>query len=207
MDPNNIQSLYYACWRLANDQESLQGLLNEVETSQPGAFLPDLESKFRSLRYEDIGFRQKDYFVPRFITYTELFESPELSMGVFGMSNGCSFPIHDHPQMLGITFVLSGRIQYRNFDIVSREETFFNLAVSMEGQAKGQEILYLTGKKGNLHQIQALENSVILDVFIPSYSEVERPCTYYREIGPNRVETFIPGMRFRSLPYRGKPLF
>mmetsp|Transcript_12409 Transcript_12409/g.12460 ORF Transcript_12409/g.12460 Transcript_12409/m.12460 type:complete len:173 (+) Transcript_12409:125-643(+) len=170
--------------------------------------ISELERKFRSLTHLDVGFTPGNYYTPRCIVYTELIETPELSMGLFGMSTGCNFPIHDHPSMLAATFVLSGRLQYRNYDISSRERGgVINLSLCMEGEARGGELLFLTPKRGNLHQIQALENSVFLDVFIPSYNDIDRPCTYYQEVAPNKVVSFVPQLPFKSLPYVGRPLY
>lgn len=204
---NSVKNLYKKLYELSTNNSELLELADEIEQNKEPQHILSIQEKLFRLRSEDLGIDTVLCFFRNYITYIEVFEDRNLSIGLFCMGKGSSFPIHDHPHMIGITFLLTGRISYRNFDKISTDDFgVITTITTRQGDAIGPQILALTANKGNLHEIRAHENSIILDIFLPSYSEDERPCTYYKEIRENILERSNPKLLFRGLPYTGEAI-
>jgi len=207
MQDNNVKNLFKVCRRISSDPGVLNSLIEEVETGRQGEVLSSLNSSLSAITAEDLGFTPQNYYKPGFITYSEVYEDTDLSMGLFGMSKGTGFPIHDHPYMIAISAVLQGRMKYRNLDMVSRESPEHCTARTLkQGEVVGPAILYLTPNMGNLHELYALEETVFLDIFMPSYNDHDRTCTSYYEYETGKLQVFQPEIYFRGISYMGKAL-
>ncbi|CAG9321022.1 unnamed protein product [Blepharisma stoltei] len=202
---DSFRDLFQFLIRLSSDSSSLIDLANEIELNKPPFYINETQQKLISVTAEDLGIDKASCFYPKFITYIEVFENRNLSIGIFAMSKGSAFPIHDHPHMIGITYLIFGEISLINRDIISINSSgIVTTRVLKEEVAVGPQIFYLTANSGNLHEIHAHEDSLILDIFLPSYSEDERPCTYYKEIRPNLLIRYNPNLFFRNMQYLGK---
>ena len=49
------------------------------------------------------------------VTYVEVLEHPDVSVGIFTVKKGCSIPLHNHPSMFGIIKCLRGRMDLTSF--------------------------------------------------------------------------------------------
>jgi hypothetical protein len=109
--------------------------------------------------------------------------SSELDLGLFILPRGSSLPLHGHPLMTVWMRVLWGSLQIKAYDW-AEEYPWTGLArCSYERSFNGADgTLIVQSHNGNVHQIEAHEDCVFLDLLAPPYAEAEgRPCHNYRE--------------------------
>lgn len=49
------------------------------------------------------------------VTYIEVFEDQNVSIGVFVLRDGAKIPLHDHPDMYGVLKVIYGKVQIQSY--------------------------------------------------------------------------------------------
>eukprot|EP00741_Cyanophora_paradoxa_P015299 tig00000194_g14768.t1 len=120
------------------------------------------------------------------ISYVQLYEDSYISVGLFLMPRGSSIPLHDHPGMSVVSKVVEGRIHVRSYDFLDGSVADRPYRGHLQASLRADEVLgradpahILLPKWKNLHEIQALEDSAVLDILAPPYSDA-RDCTYFR---------------------------
>ena len=177
---------------------------NELESSIMDGYF---NQKFEGLKNSLVAFKSnvenldKISFFPNYIGEMLIFEEDLLSLKIFSMSSGTYFPIHDHPEMIGLIYLISGEISYSNYSILSQnsEKTYVKLVSN--GNLRSSEFMTLAPKYQNLHKITATANSLLFDIFIPNYCSKKRPCTYYRQHSENELVKFSPELNFWEIPF------
>ncbi|XP_022189600.1 2-aminoethanethiol dioxygenase-like [Nilaparvata lugens] len=56
------------------------------------------------------------------VTYIEVFENPDITIGIFILKSGARLPLHDHPLMYGILKVIHGKVRIHSYSPLSRED-------------------------------------------------------------------------------------
>lgn len=49
------------------------------------------------------------------VTYIEVFEDQNVSIGVFVLRDGAKIPLHDHPSMYGVLKVIYGKVKVQSY--------------------------------------------------------------------------------------------
>ncbi|XP_071441479.1 2-aminoethanethiol dioxygenase [Hetaerina americana] len=132
------------------------------------------------------------------VTYIEIFENEDVTVGIFVLKSDTRIPLHDHPHMHGILKVILGTVKIQSYSALPnvKNPTPECLKNSIAGRGdflfseslKKQEIviskkmpeiactfsdgaLILTPSDKNLHEIRCVEGpSAFLDVLAPPYS-------------------------------------
>ncbi|MCP4500161.1 MAG: hypothetical protein GY822_09400 [Deltaproteobacteria bacterium] len=96
----------------------------------------------------------------------------DLTMTTMRLKKGECIHLHDHPNMTGVIFALAGQIQIDAYDVVEKpsdERESFVLRQGATGIIREGEAGHLTPSRGNVHRVEALEDTYLLDVFCPPY--------------------------------------
>lgn len=185
-----LRELLYLSKQIARSPKLVQQLILEIEGRKPSELLRQLYSCLCLIHPQTLGVAEHSaarYFVPSCIAYTQIYDSPELSVSFFAMAKGTALPLHDHPEMAVITRVIQGRLKFKLADLVHREnDRLFTYRCKDIGELSAPGTLALTPAMCNLHQFLAMENTIMLDVFIPNYSHI-RDVTYFLEVGPTQL--------------------
>ncbi|MCO5572749.1 hypothetical protein L7F22_026508 [Adiantum nelumboides] len=142
--------------------------------------LQQVQSLIDAMTLADLGLNE-DFFV----------------LGFFYLPQSAVIPLHDHPEMTGLSKLLHGSMHVKAYDWidppVQRPDTsgqrleagalnarLARLVVEDIFTAPCEStILYPTGG-GNIHALTGVTHCAVLDVLAPPYSATEgRPCTYY----------------------------
>ena len=181
MSSNPVSALVAAALPIAKSKKLQNQLIHEIETGA-GSLLTPLQEGLERITLRDLGLEDPNTcFEPGLISFINVYPYKVMWIGVYCMSQGSRFPLHDHPDMIGIARQFRGCVRYRNLDIVSCTGGVSEARVVAEGVASGPGMLMLTPNKGNIHEIDAVEDSVLLDLFLPNYGK-SRICTYFEEI-------------------------
>ena len=207
MTSDQLKELYSLCSQIAASPDLTRQLISEIEGSLAPSLLARIRSCLDRLQLLDLGVTEdtiKSLFEPGMVTYMLLHERPELCLCVFGLGRGTGLPLHDHPGMLAMTKVLQGRLKFKFADLTKRErDNVFSYQVVSVGEVSAPGVLALTPAMSNLHQFVAMENTVMLDVFMPNYSPI-RDVTYFLEISENQVYGLKSALlQFREVPFQG----
>jgi hypothetical protein len=212
MQQSKVQQLVQASLKIAERPQVYEQLINEIEGYLPLSIANTIITPLRELTLEDIGVNSANYdcyFVPDYITYTEIHSSPLLWLGFFSMTQGCKFPLHDHPAMAGFTKAVVGSILYKSVDIESHESgESFAVRNITDGVLIAPDVMTISPRAGNIHELTFTENTVMFDIFIPNYGE-GRDCCYYSFQSTSKAvvsRTDEPHMNFREHPYEGPRL-
>lgn len=114
----------------------------------------------------------------------EVFRRDEARACLFFVPPGVALPLHDHPGMTVFLRTLAGRLELRSWDWVPAAGPGLAREISVAETTADDPACVLLPDFGNLHAIAARgasEPAVFLDLFVPYYDDVERPCTCFRE--------------------------
>uniref|UniRef100_A0A1B6CV59 2-aminoethanethiol dioxygenase n=1 Tax=Clastoptera arizonana TaxID=38151 RepID=A0A1B6CV59_9HEMI len=158
------------------------------------------------------GFEQEPTSIrltnPAPVTYIEIFDDPEVTIGIFILKAGSKLPLHDHPIMFGMLKVLFGDIRISSYSHVplnnseAGDITPNDINLSNNNRASlichrepdiildiESEPCTLTPKQGNIHEICPINGpAAFIDILSPPYqSEIPgfgmRPCRYFKDCG------------------------
>lgn len=57
------------------------------------------------------------------VTYIEVFEDQNVSVGVFVLRDGAKIPLHDHPYMYGVLKVIYGKVKVQSYTPKQKDYT------------------------------------------------------------------------------------
>lgn len=204
MTSGQLKELFSLLSQVALSSDLTLQLISEIEGKATPSLLLRIRERLDRLQLLDLGITESSaarLFEPGLVTYILLYERPELCLCVFGLARGTGLPLHDHPGMVAITRIFQGRLKFKFADLTKKErENVFSYRQVSAGEVSAPGVLALTPAMGNLHQFVAMENTVMLDVFIPNYSSL-RDVTYYLEIS----ETQLYGLKSALLQFRELP--
>lgn len=127
------------------------------------------------------------------VTYVDVFEHPDLTVGIFIVKEGRSIPLHNHPNMYGVIKCLSGRfdlVSYTHLDpedeadvlvpekllsdqrgLLEQELVFPTKKEVVKGVNSGSACSYLTPGDRNYHELHAVDGpAAFIDILAPPYS-------------------------------------
>ncbi|KAK9130107.1 hypothetical protein Sjap_010594 [Stephania japonica] len=201
MEKAKIQKLYDACTSLfcssrkqtpsfqqiqclRNILDTIEGIdvgIDEISHHQFSSVVDSTHSSIDAC-HEHINGRD----VEPEITYIHIYECDDFSIGVFCFTQGAKLPLHDHPGMTVLSKVLYGSLHIKAYDWLKMSSSHsktvgFAKTVGdgvFESPCEASALFPTTG--GNIHSLEALTPSAILDVLYPPYSEeFGRPSKYY----------------------------
>lgn len=189
------------------------------ESAPPGRFdgvLPALDSLFA----EDLGVSPLDaarVTCRSGIGYQEVYAGREMTMCIFLLRRGAKIPLHDHPGMHVYGRLLFGQLRVRSYDPSEPDAWSWRserAAVLRSDSVVGPApTTYSLGpEQGNIHELQALEDSAFFDILTPSYDPQDgRDCSYFSREGPEDAEnvvlvpTQLRDFHMDFVKYRGPP--
>jgi len=192
---NPVQSLLEAALPFARSKKAQNELIEDLERGVDSPRLGALRTSLNALTLQDFGLEKlESCFQPGMISLINVYPNKPLWLGLFCMTQGTRFPLHDHPDMIGMTRLIHGHIAYRTMDILSSSAGLSKAKLQAAGEAQDSALLWLTPSCSNIHAIQAVQDSVLLDLFLPNYSN-SRICTYFEE-----ASSEVDIVELRSLP-------
>eukprot|EP01038_Epipyxis_sp_PR26KG_P008316 gene8316-11250_t len=166
------------------DQEKIIDLMSQVRLNDLGLEpFPQILSRYGLVDEGDIKNNK------RFSACMNIISRKEYQIAVFLLKRGCFLPLHDHPSMTVLTKIVAGELRLRSYSKKNNNNQSSGIFSSRieaidEGEFVKNETSRgwtLTATDKNYHEIVAMEDSVMLDVFLPPYdSNLDRECNYYR---------------------------
>lgn len=141
-----------------------------------------------------------------------ILEHPAIEISAFLLPKDMALPLHDHPNMIVCSKILFGKARIKSYSLgdtqfeensdITKIQTNFDKIKSGECTS-----WYLTPTKGNFHEIIPLTTTVLFDVFLPPYNDIDRNCSFYRLIQDNSDSNSIIKLNAREcemvdLPWR-----
>ena len=206
MSINRVRRLFQICQQHAASAESIAALSNANNTQNFEHFQP-LLTALGEITLDDIGASNPaKLFRPGVISLLNIHNSDALWLGLFCLSKGVGFPIHDHPEMNGFVKLVHGQLKLRSLHEVAREPNTISVKVVAEAEASSPAVLAVGPERNNFHEIWAMQPSIIFQVFIPNYSQ-KRLCTFYRvadeKAGICKLHSAPTELASVELPYQG----
>ena len=163
-----------------------ESFLTDLAELAEGQFSPDwdqegyVEDVIALMRLLDLDDAQVVALYENYVNATRDF--PELTTAhdgghfevvIIQFEPGEHIPLHNHPDMTGVIFCLSGAIEIENFDLLQETSDDGNLLLRRTGDAAlaPGDFATLTAERGNIHALTASEFTELLDVFTPPYDD------------------------------------
>ena len=127
-----------------------------------------------------------------------LYETHEVAVSAFMIPAGGCIPLHNHPNMTVLTKLLSGNLMVRSFSELEEAEPNNSILAALDDGVDKEGVLRratepawaLTPRSGNFHELYAVSNSLMLDVFLPPYDNAKgRCCTYFKIVSDESVSS------------------
>jgi hypothetical protein len=122
------------------------------------------------LTLSDIGVNPDTYICMGHITNTVVIETERIGIQIIGLPRCSNIPLHDHPNMLGFSYLLHGTV---NIYQMTKEAEGKYVMSNME-TVNERRLLFVTPNGPNYHKLEAFSDSVVFDVFIPNYNDTDR---------------------------------
>lgn len=114
---------------------------------------------------------------PKCIAIKTFYSQNDLRLSAYFLPKNVRMPIHDHPKMFVLGYVLLGEMQAEMYTKLAKETYRKETKI-----LKKDDFMLIEGEKDNLHQFTGLSNTVFLDILFPDYDHTNRVCTHYREV-------------------------
>ena len=169
MNPNSqndaLLKLIKISSTVVNDDSLISELKQEIKNGSNGALCSMFKAIFKRKLLDELGMVSdflEFFFQNSEITEFDIHSSPKLGIKCFFMPKDSSFPLHNHNNEAVCTGVLYGRIKYMTLDKIGGKKYLLN----RKSAAGISKVLFCTRDYRNIHSILALENSIIIDIFI-----------------------------------------
>lgn len=208
MSINRVSRLFQAC-RLHTASPQAIAALSQANNAANFAYFQPVLDALGEVTPEDVGVTDMGQMLrPGKISVVTIYNSDQLWLGLFGLSKGTGFPIHDHPDMNGFVKLLSGKLRLRSLNEVGRKPDSISVQLVAEKEADGPAVLAVGPERNNFHDIWAVTPCLIFQVFIPNYSH-NRLCTFYKvakqEGSICQLHSEPVALASVDLPYQGLP--
>ncbi|XP_050430282.1 2-aminoethanethiol dioxygenase [Adelges cooleyi] len=132
------------------------------------------------------------------VTYIEVYEDQNVSIGIFVLRNGAKIPLHDHPCMYGVLKVIHGKVRIQSYTPKKKDYSQLNeciiSAVKMAPIIIGEsdEPCVLCPVEGNIHQVDTVDGpAAFVDILAPPYrTDIpdvgKRYCRYFKELNMSK---------------------
>lgn len=95
---------------------------------------------------------------------------PNMRIGRFTLKAGETIPLHIHANQFGLAYLLEGKCQVTTYDVAPMEDELFLLTLRNQEDLTAHSYTMLTPKT-DAHEIYAIEDSILLDIFAPGKAE------------------------------------
>jgi PCO_ADO len=116
-----------------------------------------------------------------------LAKQPTFELALLRLPKGHELPTHNHPRMAGALVCARGRMSLEKYQVLSAEAHagHWNLRQTYNDAVVAGSVSSLTSERENVHRIIALEDTLMLDVFLPGYDTDRIEQTHYFKLRPN----------------------
>ena len=150
---------------VVNDDSLIKEFIQEIKDGSNGPICSLYKAIFKRKVLDELGIVTDflDFFFQNSqIIEIDIHSSPKIGIKCFFMPKDSSFPLHNHNNEIVCTGVLHGSIKYMTLDKIGGNKYLLN----KKSTANVSKVLFCTRDYQNIHSILALENSVIIDIFI-----------------------------------------
>lgn len=141
----------------------------------------------------------------------------DFNISIFFLPKGFVIPYHDHDGMVVMTKILAGKVDIASMSIddsLGYDLARFEGVKRLQHSENALEAVSILGPvEGNVHEVRALEDTIMFDILTPPYDlEEDRDCIYYRTLETNeenvyRLKPYYPeNFTCQLVNYKGTPL-
>ena len=143
--------------------------LNEAEmVDQVSALTGVLDWHDASLR-RILGVSAKRLLFP---VFSDIMTRLSFQLRLITLERRNLLPLHDHPRMAGVTICVKAKVRVRQFDVLRNHQLHGRLIQCVsDRELNASEYSSFTSDRANLHVVDALAFSQMIDVFLPAYDE------------------------------------
>lgn len=148
------------------------------------------------------------------VTYIEVYEDSDVTIGIFVLKNGARLPLHDHPLMYGILKVIHGKVCIQSYSILDltpktkiseNSEHGFKInpdAVGLTSETLNRRVSLMARKEPEIHISEEDDVSVLtpLSCNIHELHSVDGPAAFIDILSPPYT-TEIPNVGPRPCRY------
>ena len=129
--------------------------------------------------------------VTRPVYSRELQGGKNFTLSLLGIHPESRIPVHDHPGMLALLYVIEGRVHAPQYDIVGHRErhAFVELASRSENVLEIGDAVVAMRATGNLHSLQALDNNAVCLTLHLHLQQEREPRSWYFPLASNQYES------------------
>lgn len=167
---SNLARLVKLAESIADDSALIAEMVEEIKTNNKKILCRMLKQQFKNNLLKDLGLISEFlhcFFSQKKITEINIYDSPKLGIKCFFMPKDTFFPLHDHPNQAICSGIIYGKVRYLTLNPGSQENWY---KYSKKGVCKPGDVLFATKKFRNIHSIMALQDSIMIDIFIPNYN-------------------------------------
>jgi len=202
----NIHHSLLMIWIQYSETDDKRKFLNKLYHSEK--YQKTLAVQLQNLGTNDLDIpliNKPNFYKNNYITSKAYYETEDMGLAAFILPKGCKIEMHDHNMMFVNSKIMKGKVRIRCCDLVdgtkfysqidnlnphryedasiSEEDHRLEAKLVFDVEMSAGETLYLTPDRGNIHSIEAIEDSVFFDVILPNYDpeEAERNCNYFFE--------------------------
>lgn len=119
-----------------------------------------------------------------------MYYEEQFMVSMLDFEPGEAIPLHDHPDMTGVTYCTTGSVEVEHFDKL--EETAKNgnslLQVERQLEMSAGSTAALTANRGNIHRLRANDFTRMIDVFTPPYNKDRVQRSRYYKMDSNNYQ-------------------
>eukprot|EP00596_Hydrurales_sp_CCMP1899_P004250 CAMPEP_0119040476 /NCGR_PEP_ID=MMETSP1177-20130426/10396_1 /TAXON_ID=2985 /ORGANISM="Ochromonas sp, Strain CCMP1899" /LENGTH=239 /DNA_ID=CAMNT_0007005539 /DNA_START=292 /DNA_END=1008 /DNA_ORIENTATION=+ len=178
---NAIQRIY----------DSLASITNIEESMRLSSKCPHISACLESMSLvslADLGLTEDYVENAKDNVCMNIVNSREFDIQVFVIPKGKQLPLHDHPNMIVLSKLISGTLSVRSFSpdrssSSNSQTSAGNAALTLSAKRNPSDGAWLLSpNEGNIHELISENTAIVLDVLLPPYSEPDRPCNFYRSV-------------------------
>ena len=119
------------------------------------------------------------------LVWTNIYQCPDNSfvINMFRLYKTSNMPIHDHKNISGINYLLSGKINHQSYDFVNNNnnDSMRKVKINEKKIYNEKECVVTLDNRENIHCFEAMEDTSIFQILVPNYDHdiKSRPCNYY----------------------------
>jgi hypothetical protein len=155
---------------VVNEPTLLEEIIQEIKDKSSGPICNMFKALFKKQILAEFGMLNDFlacFFATKRISEISIYDASNLGIKCFFMPKNTMFPLHDHPNKVICTGVLYGKLKYLSLD----KEVGGWYEMGKKGTAKVPDVLFSTQEIRNIHSLLAIEDSIILDIFMPNYAD------------------------------------
>lgn len=166
---SNLTKLVKLAESIADDPALIAEMAEEIQTNNKKILCRMIKQQFKNNLLKDLGPISEFihcFFTQKKITEVNIYDSEKLGIKCFFMPKNTLFPLHDHPNQVICSGIIYGNVRYLTLNPHVHKNWY---KYSKKGICKTGGVLFATKKYRNIHSIMALQDSIMIDIFIPNY--------------------------------------